>query len=88
MNEPTKFRIPQYPQAWQLEIDCDLPSSPDDTIDRVKRDEQLLEHLRTDNLAPTLRLWRNHQCLVATVKESRMRRFEHTSKVLAKDGWP
>ncbi|MGI9286847.1 MAG: lipoate--protein ligase family protein [Pseudomonadales bacterium] len=88
MNEPTNILIPQFPQAWQLEVDCDLHSSPDDTFKRLQRDEQLLEQLHTDNLAPTLRLWRNHQCLVATVKESRMRRFEHTSKVLAKDGWP
>jgi lipoate-protein ligase A len=79
---------PDLEQPWRLEVDIDCPPFGDSFSERVAYDELLLEQVTAGVKPPTIRIWHNQQCLVATVKESHRPGFAAACTALAKEKWP
>lgn len=77
-------RLPQLTASWSLAEAAETGSADQ----CLAVDEQLLDQVKRGERGPCIRIWRNRQCLVATVKESRMPNFEKSSQALADDSWP
>ena len=75
-------------KAWQVEIDITIDSSTCNASERVAYDEQLLEQVAAGEKPPTIRIWRNRQCLVATTKESHKPGFDTACTASALEDWP
>lgn len=80
----TNFPALHFAQPWVLKT-CD--GSGD--LDRlVTFDEELLNQVSRGDVGPCLCIQRYPQCLVATVRESRMPNFEAARRKLSGQGWP
>ena len=78
------FPLLRFERPWELQsFDGD-----DDSARRSTFDERLLGHVISGERGPCLCINRAPQCLVATVRESRMSNFEASCQVLAAQGWP
>ena len=75
-------------QPWQLEQDTVITTAGNDFEQRVTYDERLLEQIASGERPHTIRIWRNRQCLVSTVKEARQPGFDQACDALNKAGWP
>lgn len=84
MNISCEFPLLRFERPWVLE-------RFDGSVDMARQavyDELLLERVISGENGPTLCIKNSGQCLVATVRESRMPGFEAARKVLAAQGWP
>ncbi|MCZ6829033.1 MAG: hypothetical protein O7F73_05510 [Gammaproteobacteria bacterium] len=88
MSGIAKLTLPDLQQPWQLEIDTGIATADNSFGARVAYDERLLEQVAAGEKAPTIRIWRNRQCLVATVKESHKSGFEAACSASALENWP
>jgi octanoyl-[GcvH]:protein N-octanoyltransferase len=80
----SNFPLLRFDQAWTLkDFDGrgDLPR-------RATFDERLLDHVIKGEIGPCLCIYRAPQCLVTTVRESRMNNFAEACRALAAEGWP
>lgn len=83
-NISTNFPALQFAQPWSLKTH----DGSGDLASIVTFDEVLLGEVIRGNLGPCLCIQRDPQCLVATVRESRMPNFESACRVLSAQGWP
>ncbi len=88
MNRTAKLILPVLEQPWQLEMDTDIAMTGNRFDERVAYDEKLLKQVAADEKPPTIRIWRNRQCLVATVKESHKAGFKAACTASALENWP
>lgn len=84
MTNITDTCLPKLAETWSLLETAELG----DPGERLARDEALLDSVSKGEQGPVIRIWRNHPCLVATIKESRMPNFGRASQQLAVEGWP
>ena len=75
-------------KVWQVEIDITVDPSTNEASRRVAYDELLLKQVAAGEKPPTIRIWRNRQCLVATKKESHKPGFDAACTASALQDWP
>ena len=83
-NISSNFPHLRFDQPWTLR-DFD---GRGDLHRCVTFDERLLDHVGKKEIGPCLCIYRVPQCLVTTVRESRMSNFAQACRALASDGWP
>lgn len=88
MKSLTKLILPELEQRWALETDLGTAKFDASINQRVAYDELLLEQISAGDKGPTIRIWRNRQCLVATVKESHKPEFDAACIASELEGWP
>ena len=88
MSSIAKLILPVLEQPWQLEVDTDIATADNSFEEQVAYDELLLKQVAAGEKPPTIRIWRNRQCLVATVKESHKPGFAAACTASALKNWP
>lgn len=83
-NININFPLLRFDQPWRLQS---FPMH-DDSARRVTFDERLLDQVSNGESGPCICINRAPQCLVTTVRESRMTHFEASCRALASQGWP
>lgn len=75
---------PELDQPWALAS----PPGRENLVQSIRYDELLLEQVIHGARPPTISIQRHQQCLVATVRESRLANFARATQQLAAAGWP
>ncbi|MDT8443358.1 MAG: hypothetical protein RQ722_03615 [Desulfuromonadales bacterium] len=83
-NVSDNFPHLRFDRPWRLLTSDELG----DLAQCATFDEQLLERVIRGVSGPCLSINRSSQCLVTTVRESRMTNFEEACRMLAEQGWP
>lgn len=83
-NLASKFPRLRFDRPWTLKSF----DSQGGLSQQVLFDERLLQEVSRGEVGPCLCIQRDPQCLVATVRESRMANFESARQQLSVQGWP
>lgn len=83
-NINVNFPMLRFDRPWMLHCF----DGHDDSARQAVFDERLLDRVISGESGPCFCINRASQCLVTTVRESRMTNFDESSRELAAQGWP